>query len=183
MKMKLFILSIVMACSMQSVYAQEKENRRFWGNLEYAYGFGLSDNGDLYNISRSNTNLYTHNLRGTVGYYILPKFSVGIGCGIAGHHNPNVNTLPLYFDFRYFLKENVKSIYFYSDLGSSISLDSDKKSGLLVELGAGYKIPIGKKINLTPALGYNLITYKQNSYSLIDKRIRNSFFIKIGIGF
>jgi hypothetical protein len=182
MKQKLLILSgIVIGCFLQPICAQEGKNHGLWGNIEYSYGLGLSDKGDLYDFSQSNTNLYTHSLRGIIGYYINPKFSIGFGGGIAGYHNPDVNTLPLFIDFRYFLQENSKSVYFYSDLGSSVSLDSDKNSGFLAELGVGYKIPISKKIILTPALGYNLITYKQNYYTPSDKRIRNSIFFKIGV--
>jgi hypothetical protein len=181
MKMRLFILSIAIGCSLQTIYSQEKRNEGFWGNVEYAYGIGLSDKGDSYDITRSNTNLYTHSLRGVVGYYIYPQFSIGVGTGISGYHNPNINTVPLFVDFRYSLKETAKSIYFYSDLGSSISLDSHYNSGFLVEIGGGYKFPISQKLSLTPALGYNLITYKQDIPS--EKRVRNSVFIKIGISF
>lgn len=79
------------------------------------------------------------------GYFFGPHFSVGIGVGLDGYHNPNFNTLPAFLDLRVYLNDEESSMYLYTDIGSLIKIENGTKRGTMFNIGLGYKLPINKK--------------------------------------
>tara|TARA_B110001454_G_C12638239_1_gene400050 strand:+ start:115 stop:759 length:645 start_codon:yes stop_codon:yes gene_type:complete len=79
------------------------------------------------------------------GYFFSPNFSLGIGIGLDGYHNPNANTMPLFADVRYYFNDEAKSVYVFADVGSLIKIENGTRRGSMINLGMGYKFPINKK--------------------------------------
>ena len=79
------------------------------------------------------------------GYFFSPNFSLGIGIGLDGYHNPNANTMPLFADVRYYFSDEAKSVYAFTDVGSLIKIENGTRRGSMINLGMGYKFPINKK--------------------------------------
>lgn len=79
------------------------------------------------------------------GYFITSEFSVGLGIGLDRYNNPNANTLPIFFDARYYLSDEVKSIYFVTNLGSLLKIENGTRKGSMANIGIGYKFPMNKK--------------------------------------
>lgn len=184
------MLGLIMLTVITSVHAQQK-NQGFWGTIEYSYGFGLADNGDLYDFKRPDWKMETHTLRLVMGYFATPYVSVGAGVGLAGHHSPSINTLPVFADFRYFFNGTQRSFFAYTDLGASIALDNHYKTGMLVDLGFGRSFPIGRRSAFIPSIGYNLAGYKTEfkyiennlTFTETDNRTRHTLFVRIGLSF
>ena len=104
------------------------------------------------------------------GYFLNPNFSLGIGIGLDGYHNPNANTMPLFVDVRYYFNEEAKSVYAFADVGSLIKVENRTRRGSMINLGMGYKFPINeKRIFLVSD-----ISLSHKSISLDDMKISKS---------
>tara|TARA_Y100000589_G_scaffold259899_1_gene249566 strand:+ start:996 stop:1598 length:603 start_codon:yes stop_codon:yes gene_type:complete len=91
------------------------------------------------------------------GYFFSPYFSAGLGIGLDGYSNPNINTMPLFIDLRLYLSEQISSMYLYTDFGSLIKIENGPKRGRMFNIGAGYKLALSKKNRTTiiTDLGYS----------------------------
>ncbi|MCH7525758.1 MAG: hypothetical protein IIC74_12415, partial [Bacteroidetes bacterium] len=63
------------------------------------------------------------------GYFFSPYFSAGIGAGLDGYHNPNINTVPVFLDLRLYLSNAISSMYLYTDFGTLIEIKNGSKKG------------------------------------------------------
>lgn len=79
------------------------------------------------------------------GYFFSPNFSLGVGVGLDGYHNPNANTMPLFADVRYYFGDKARTTYVFADVGSLIKIENGTRKGSMINLGMGYKFPINKK--------------------------------------
>lgn len=168
----------------QIVHAQEFQNNDSNKNKGY---FNISKVGFI-NITNSKqetfvrgeggfysdldtTNSYAWSLQTINGYFISPHFSVGIGLGLDGYHNPNINTLPLFIDARGYLSENKNSAYSFIDVGPTIRLGdgSSFRKGMMLNFGLGYKFSIGHKLFLVSD-----VFYSHKTVSLTDEWIKTS---------
>jgi len=73
------------------------------------------------------------------GYFLVPKFSVGVGLGMENFSNPNSNTFPMFLDMRYYFDNNYSSLYIFGNIGATIKLGDEFKKGGLLNGGVGYK--------------------------------------------
>lgn len=122
------------------------------------------------------------------GYFINPYFSVGIGIGLDGYKNPNVNTLPIFLDLRGYFSDNLASSYIFSDIGRLAKIENGTNNGTTFNLGLGYKTPLNKKSRFTIVTD---ISYSYKTISLDRMPIRDSdnrllikgFLISLGVIF
>ena len=105
------------------------------------------------------------------GYFFSPYFSLGVGFGLDGYHNPNINTMPLFLDSRVYLKNGYNSLFAFMDLGLLAKVSDNFTKGSMFNIGAGYKFSLGekKRIFLLPELSYSI-----KSISLTDEGIKDS---------
>lgn len=106
------------------------------------------------------------------GYFISPHFSLGIGIGLDGYHNPEFNTLPIVLDIRAYFSDDADSIYSYLDIGPNIMFggnNSDFRKGMSFNMGFGYKFSVGEKLFLVSD-----IFYSHKTVSLTNEGIRTS---------
>ena len=79
------------------------------------------------------------------GYFFSPYFSLGVGTGLDGYHNPNINTMPLFLDSRVYFKDGYNSVFAFMDLGLLAKVSDNFTKGSMFNIGAGYKFSLGEK--------------------------------------
>jgi hypothetical protein len=187
----LFLILFQIHLNAQDVKGVAKE-KSFWGSVEFAYGVALVENGrDDYKYSIKNTNdagvFDVTRLRLKAGYRITPKFSLGAGTGICTYSGLT-KLIPIYADVRYHVTK-LPGLYAFADIGASFFDSGNVSKGFLTDLGAGYKIRMGKKFSLNPSIGYNLLICKgwKNIVDLQTKRnetrVRHSVFAGLAFEF
>jgi hypothetical protein len=168
----------------QDVQNVEKKSfwRSLWGSVEVGYGRSLEKDYSGYNM-------YLASLRAKIGYYITPQFSLGVGIGLNGYHNYPINTVPVVLDIRYHPIKTLPRLYAYADIGASVidSYETDLKTlftpGFLSDMGLGYKIRLGKRTSLNPAVGYNLFSGSLRHYDYTEHITRHTIFLRLGFQF
>lgn len=105
------------------------------------------------------------------GYFFSPYFSAGLGIGLDGYNNPDINTLPVFLDLRAYLSDNYNSAFVFLDYGTLVDASDNFHKGNLFNIGAGYKVFVSKKkrIALVPEIGYSV-----KNISLTDEKVRTS---------
>lgn len=180
------ILTIFLSCLLicvngfaNSSYRQSK----FWGDLEVSAGMSLESLSDNYGICEPNSNLVTSILLSS-GYYVCPKFSLGVSTGISSFRNPDLSFIPLFMD----IKVKTFSFDLIADvkLGSQIRFSGDKyfKQGFCGGIFCGYKVLKKGLFHITPGIEYSYTGFrvKNNTPDYVSGS-RNALSIKIQIGF
>jgi hypothetical protein len=129
-------------------------------------------------ISTSGTAVYSLNT--ITGYFLTDFFSAGLGLGLDGFQSPNLNTLPVYLDLRYYTSEEDSTYFGYFDIGSNVDLgfeNSNFQKGGLINLGFGYQFPLGKTL-LQADVFYSKRTLKSGP----DSDGRSTVYDSKGIG-
>lgn len=105
------------------------------------------------------------------GYFLNPHLSVGIGIGLDGYTNPNVNTFPVFIDVRAYLDDDYNSLFIYLDAGTLTNAGGAFRRGGIYNIGAGYKVFLGQKsrIALLPEIGF-----AAKSVSLTGEKVKTS---------
>jgi hypothetical protein len=187
MRIKVFILFALIIIFQTNLNAQSVQDKSLWGSIEVGYGLGLKEsgkNGYTYSLKnrKNEGNLDVTNFRLKGGYYIAPRFSIGAGMGIYTY-NGITKAVPIFADFRYLIN-TLPNLYTFADIGASFFSFGNVSKGFLSDLGAGYKIRLGKNFSLNPLVGYNLLVCKGWSWTNIsgdqvniyETRIRHSIF-------
>lgn len=150
MKRNIYIILLFLTIN---VFSQKDFNKNFGFFNITRFGAKAIINAELETFDTSNgivvSQLQTNNansfsLQTINGYFISSEFSVGLGIGLDRYNNPNANTLPIFFDARYYLSDEVKSIYFVTNLGSLLKIENGTRKGSMANIGVGYKFPINK---------------------------------------
>jgi hypothetical protein len=122
------------------------------------------------------------------GYFFSPYFSAGLGIGLDGYSNPNINTMPLFIDLRLYLSDQISSMYLYTDFGSLIRIENGPKRGRMFNIGAGYKLALSKKSRTTiiTDLGYSFKQVSNDGEPIRtsdNKILINGLILSLGIIF
>ncbi len=149
---KLILMMIFLSVCLAQVFAQDTQKRDVYKNegvfgiVKLGFGQPLSVDYEYKNkiteVGSSKSSVYSLNVIG--GYYIVPEFSVGLGFGLDGLHNPSANTFPIYADLRYYSKDEGNSWYGLFDYGRTLKLSDSFKKGEMIRVGVGYKFFTGK---------------------------------------
>lgn len=156
-----------------------KQEKGYFNILEMGYFIGKSNllNDDF----KRSTSLNVRSIRTVNGWFLNPKFSLGLGVGLDGNDTKSFgffNTFIAYADVRYYLKNSKDGWFFYTDLGSAIPISDTFEKGLFLNTGSGYKFNIGRTM-LIPSVGYN----QQNLQTYYSDYRNSSFAIKLGFLF
>ena len=185
MKKLVFITSLFCIVSVFFYNAQgQSVNTGFFGTVEAKYMQGFYPNNEKLGFKP-----YGKSLRLMVGYFVNPHLSAGIGFGADRYESYGVNTLPLFADFRGYLKDKGNTPYVFADAGYSVRFSQAQDRGFLIDAGLGYKFLSSKKIGMTVAVGYNYKQFpdlwddiKQKNPNTFFKK-RHSVFINVGMFF
>lgn len=182
--MRKIICSVILFLSSAGfIFAQRGNDKTLWGAVEFGYGRGLGDNGRSFDLPSKNIygRMHLFRIGAKAGYYLTPQFSLGAGVGLAGYHNPDANTLPVFVDLRFRLKSMPK-LYVFADIGGSFLGDAYTE-GFISDMGIACKIPTGRRTSLNPSLGYDIFLYSDNWGVGNEKRSRHTIFIKLEFEF
>jgi hypothetical protein len=164
MKNAFYLLMLVAVFLMQQIpaYAQKAsttvktdQNKGFYLLLDAAYLKSYSTSGEYTWYSTKDWRMNGTNLRVSIGYFVIPQFSVGIGAGRDMYQAPDALTYPLFIEFRSYLKAQGNSPYFMLDYGKSYKRDDFRQEGVLLDAGIGYKVIVWRKIAMVSAINYN----------------------------
>lgn len=155
--MKHVFLVLFLCVFSLSLNGQEKQsvkkNQGVFNITEIGY---LPGSGNIDYDSYSVTNdARTYRLRSIFGYFINPYLSLGIGIGLDGYHEPDHNTMPLFFECRGYLKDQRNTLYGFADVGKALNANETFTSGLFLNAGAGYKFFLTQRWCINTSLGYN----------------------------
>ena len=92
------------------------------------------------------------------GYFISPHFSLGVGIGLDGHHDPNFNTFPVFLDARAYSADEADTFYTYLNIGPTIKFggnNSKFRKGVLFNIGLGYKFKVQNRLFLVSDIFYS----------------------------
>jgi hypothetical protein len=105
------------------------------------------------------------------GYFFSPYFSAGLGVGLDGYNDPNLNTLPVFLDVRAYLNDDFNSPFLFLDFGGLAKVSDNFNKGSYFNIGAGYKVFVSKKnrVALIPEIGWSA-----KNISLTDEGVRTS---------
>jgi len=135
-----------------------------------------SDNANAFGITTIN------------GYFINKNISLGIGVGLQRYNNPGANTLPLFFDARYYFSEEANSLYIVGNAGALLKIENGTKRGSMARIGIGLKYPISNKSRtmLVTDISLSHRSISQDGKSISDSEnflILNGAIINFGIIF
>ncbi|MDC9724261.1 MAG: hypothetical protein PSN34_16040 [Urechidicola sp.] len=160
-------------------YRDEYKNKGYFNITKLAYIKMSSIKQELFIEGEGNIfsdlkteGAYAWSIQTINGYFISPNFSLGIGLGLDGYHDPNYNTLPVFFDIRVYLSDKEDSFYSYFDIGPTIKLGGDNsqfRKGAMFNIGLGYKFNVTNNIFLISD-----IFYSHKTISLTNERIGTS---------
>ena len=182
MKEKIFILGIFFFIS-SSLSAQNETDKDIYRNKGYfnitKFGYIFVNEASLETFNPQegtvlttipSNNALAYSLQTINGTFINPYLSLGIGVGLDGYHNPNYNTMPLFFDIRGYLSDSLESLYLFTNYGTLVKIKNGTRNGNTFNIGLGYKIPLNKN-------RFTIVTDISYSYKAVSndgKSIRNS---------
>lgn len=180
-----------MAYTMQAQKRDPYKNKGLFNITKYTH-YRVSV-ARLKNVSEYITNVpniknqYGNGLQVINGYFINPKFSLGVGVGLE-YFNPDYSdTFPIFLDMRYYLKDAYNSFYAYGDIGGLANLGGSFSTGTMLGGGIGYKFFINsrKTIVLLTDAGYyhRSIDINYSSNPRKSSLIINGFAFSIGVLF
>lgn len=90
------------------------------------------------------------------GYFLSPRFSLGLGLGFERFNEPNSNHFPIFLDARYYLDNDFNTFYAFANGGVFSKLDESFNKGGFIGAGIGYKFFIddNRSICLVTDVGY-----------------------------
>jgi len=134
-----FILCILFLLTATLVKAQDRHG--FFNITEIGYGKGIGRiNYGEAGFSSNEGKL--GRFRTMFGHYLNPKMSLGVGIGLDGYTGstgPRYNTMPVFADFRAYLKDTRNSPFAFVDAGHTIKIGDMFENGVFGALGLGYK--------------------------------------------
>ena len=170
-----------------------KAQSKFHVITDVHYLYGISETCSGLTLTREDVNLYGKSLHFTGLYDFSKSISAGIGVGADRYENPGYNTLPVFATLQYFPIIQLPSAYVYTNLGTAIK-SSNTYSGLMFDIGLGYRKMFKKHFGLNFQLGYNLkhindtpiyrLSSDNQSYDIQNvNSIRHSLSLGIGVIF
>lgn len=176
------ILMSLLLLSCLTTFGQESDRQGYFNITKVGFLFRLNESPAQTGLSRygNGTEISTIN-----GWNLNSQLAAGIGIGISTYINPTITTFPVYADVRYYFKDTRKTPYLFSNIGYGIITKDNRDGDFLFEAGAGWSLRLGKKMNLTPEIGYRHQEYNirfDGSSDKIDAEI-NSISVGIGIHF
>lgn len=179
--MKAFTIIIVLFFISLNVNAQDTfKNESFFNVTQFSIGslhradYTQSFSGQITQGTSLNTdNSRVYSLRTVFGYFLNRKWSVGVGVGLDGYHEPNFNTLPLYGDLRYYFLTGKKSVFSYLNYGAVVKIGESFEKGTLLNFGIGYKFFASEDIALLVSIStdYKALSLTNQNFAVSDQSV------------
>ncbi|HYF67306.1 MAG TPA: hypothetical protein VD884_04180 [Ohtaekwangia sp.] len=123
---------------------------------------------------------HLYRIRFVAGYFVRPKFSVGIAAGLEGYHQPNYNMFPVLLDLRFYKNPEGNSPFASAGLGYAIPLSDNFEQGLHNSLHVGYQLGKGRKTPIMASIGVDM-QYIKNAKGTYEVRRMGTAYIESSI--
>lgn len=176
----LFLLGILPISS----FAQSKINIF----LDYHYQFGLFEKAG-YSISRKDSKMYGNSLHLSTLYNFTQQLSAGVGVGADRYENPGYNTFPLFASLHYAPLKKHTDLYAFTNIGYAVIGKQETYTGMMWDLGIGYKKMFRSHFGLNFQFGYNLKQFRNINSDVTsdimqrENSTRSSLSLGIGVIF
>ncbi|WP_020211838.1 hypothetical protein [Flavobacterium rivuli] len=171
----LFVTSLCFSQQSNSV-KDEYRNKGYFNITRFSYILVDNTKQDIFTpgVGNSSNDLPTNNAKAfsiqTIsGYFFSPYFSAGVGIGLDGYKDPNINTFPAFVEVRAYLKDSYNSPFAFIDYGGLIKISDSFNKGNMFNIGAGYKVFVSDRIALIPEISYSV-----KNISLTDEKVKTS---------
>lgn len=152
-----FALTVI---GLQMASAQNRiiRNQGIYYTLEgfAGYGLGMKTDYPLVDVKNDYTP-YNMGIRTSINMFVDYHISVGAGLAFNQYKSPEMRTLPLTLNVKYFTGKPARSPFLYAEGGYAFRTDADEQhKGLLYEAGIGYRQKLQNRYNfIVFKLGYN----------------------------
>lgn len=177
---KALILFSVFLLIISPVMLQAQSRHGVFNITEIGYGKGIGriDYGEL--------GLYPNDgkmgrFRTIFGHYLGTKMSLGAGIGLDGYTGstgPRYNTMPVFLDFRAYLKDTMYSPFAFIEAGYTIKIGDMFEKGAFGAIGVGYKKGFSRWGSLLISANANLHQIKDDETLVVDYSTNNFRYIK-----
>ncbi|MFV0376038.1 MAG: hypothetical protein ACK5JD_01905 [Mangrovibacterium sp.] len=160
--MKLIFSSVVLApilllLTAAPALAQNRiiRNQGAYYTLEGYAGYGLPLKTDYYNPLDYSP--FTLGAKASFNLFLNYYFSVGAGLGFTRYASPDMQTIPVTVNLKYFAGKPARTPFLYAEGGYAMRTDADRQHrGPVYEAGIGYRHQLQNRHNfLLFKLGYN----------------------------
>ena len=156
-KISASLIAALMIVGTLSLSAQNRiiRNQGFYYTIEGFAGYGLPVKTDYYidqNFSPFNLGVKT-----SANIFLDYHFSVGAGLGLTQYKSPDMRTLPVTLNMKYFAGKPARTPFVYVEGGYAMRTDADKQyKGPVYEAGFGYRHQLQNRYNfLMFKIGYS----------------------------
>jgi len=155
----LFLVTAKNSCAQGGII----RNSGFYYTLEANAGYGLTMKTDYWAVDAKNDfSPFNFGAKATANIFLTDNLSVGAGLGYNEYRDPQMRTIPLTVNLKYFTARQARSPFVYADGGYAMRTDADKQhKGPLYEIGIGYRHQLQRRYNfLLFKLGYSYFKTK-----------------------
>jgi hypothetical protein len=172
----------------------------FWLSMSGGYGWQFAEKGKQDRIDPDNPKTMA-NFDFSLGYYLTPQFSLGLGIGANAYQNTKLTAFPVFIDLRYNF-ENLPRLFTYLDIGVPLGAETAStdffggflgnynhkyKSGFLTNVGLGWRIPLNKTTTVRSSIDYQFFPFSTTHYEgdnmLTNNMIKHSLSLQLGVEF
>ncbi len=83
-----------------------------------------------------------------VGYFVVPRLSLGLGLGLQNYISPDFKIVPIHFDLKWYNKDALSSMFFSCQYSSFVHIEDVYEKGQSLGLGFGYKYTVFKAVSV-----------------------------------
>lgn len=137
----------------------------------YHKDFLFQTQGNSFTID--STKSFAYGLQTITGVFLSDSFTLGLGVGLDVYQNPRENTLPLFFDGRWYRPWNEQnSMYLMGGLGWLLDIGEPFRKGYLVRFGVGNEFVLAKNLVMVIEFGYERkhISYTEERFKTADTK-------------
>ena len=146
-------------------------NQGFYYTVEGTIGYGLKMKTDYPLVDIQNDySPYNSGVKATANVFLNYHVSAGMGLGYSHYTSPDMNTLPLTVNLKYFSGKPARSPFAYVEGGYAFRTDADEQhKGPVYEVGVGYRHQLANRHNfILFKLGYAGFKTKQWIWDRVD---------------
>lgn len=147
----LFILSVLQSSAQNRII----RNQGTYYTLEAYAGYGFTPKTDYYYpVDHTPVNL---GAKASYNFFLNYHLSVGAGLGFTKYTKPDIQTIPVTINLKYYAGKPARTPFVYAEGGYAMRTDADKQHrGPVYEAGVGYRHQLQNRHNfLLFKLGYN----------------------------
>ncbi|WP_163714555.1 hypothetical protein [Mangrovibacterium lignilyticum] len=137
-------------------------NQGFYYTIEGSAGYGLKMTTDYPPNWHDDFSPMNFGIKGSANIFLNYHISTGAGLGLNQYTSPNISTLPVTANVKYFFGKPARTPFIYAEGGYAFRTKADKQhKGPVYEVGLGYRHQLQNRYNfLMFKIGYSYFKTK-----------------------